>query len=337
MLSYCRPHGSLTEQQFIRRFIEPLPGAYEDQHRNWHVVTDAASPVLWSAHTDTVHRMDGRQTTHYDPATGLIGLSKRSKFRGRNCLGADDTVGVYLMIEMVKANVPGHYVFHFGEEVGGIGSRAYAESHADALSQFKYAIALDRSGHTDIITHQYGGRTASETFATALGAALDPCFAPCHGVYTDTAEYSHLIPECTNLSVGYAHAHSANETVHVAFVEWLLGRLLTLDVTSLPVEREAKEEDTGFSFTYYGDWPEATVTPIDPPDSPYDDLSFDELEDALDLAERLENWPDYRAIEEEMWKRLDAVDADIPTCDSFLDSDYADVQRALTLCKVRKS
>jgi hypothetical protein len=46
-----------------------------------------------------------------------------------NCLGADCTTGVWLILEMIKANVPGVYVIHSDEEVGGKGARDMVNAH----------------------------------------------------------------------------------------------------------------------------------------------------------------------------------------------------------------
>lgn len=249
MLTYCRPHGSLTENYFIERFIAPLPNAERDPDNNWHV-TVGESAVLWSCHTDTVHRLGGRQRVHVN-SNGTIQLARRE--RGVSaCLGADDTTGVFIMVEMIQRKVPGHYIFHYGEEAGCIGSGNLASHNPEFLKQFKCAIALDRRGYKDIITHQTGGKTASDAFADSLAAQLNEAgleYKPSsHGVYTDTAQYEHLISECTNLSVGYESAHSGKETVDAVHVIALLDALTDLDQTKLVYEREPG--DTGPRYTY---------------------------------------------------------------------------------------
>ena len=238
MLTYCRPAGSPTERAFITKYIATLPGAYLDSHDNWHVHVDD-SPVLWSCHTDTVHAYGGRQTLHVDADT--VGLSRRYRRRS-HCLGADDTAGVFLMWSMVLAQVPGHYVFHYGEETGGIGSSALSYDWPAELSHIRFAIALDRRGTADIITHQGMRRTASDTFAESLAAQLNDTpglvYAPCsHGIYTDTAEYAEFIPECTNLSVGYAGEHGTRERLDMRHLETLFTALCNVDHTTLVESR----------------------------------------------------------------------------------------------------
>jgi hypothetical protein len=143
---------------------------------------------------------------------------------------------------MVLAGIPGHYVFHYAEECGGIGSKDLAQHETEWLALHDYAIAFDRRGTKDIVTHQWCIRTASDAFAysisDALGMAGIPDYAPHSGIYTDTAEYEGLIAECSNLSVGYRHEHSPNETLDVAHLLKLLAALLRLDQSSLVHDRE---------------------------------------------------------------------------------------------------
>src|ERR1035437_5086882 len=114
MLTYCRPAGSGSESAFVARFVATLPGATCDPFNNWHVVI-GTSPILWSCHTDTVHTASGRQTVRI-AADGVVGLSWRSRHTS-SCLGADDTAGVWLCHQMILSGVPGHYIFHYGEEI----------------------------------------------------------------------------------------------------------------------------------------------------------------------------------------------------------------------------
>ncbi len=257
MLSYCRPMGSRAESKFRNRYIRPL-GAREDEWGNLHVQVGKDSPILWSCHTDTVHRAQGRQEVIVTE-TGYAQLRWQKTKWAQNCLGADDTVGVYLMCEMIKAGVPGDYVFHYGEEKGGVGARALAKHLPDWVGGHQFAIALDRAGTDDIITHQGWGRTASDAFAEQLGGlieVLDPelTMRGCHGVYTDTAEYEDLIPECTNLSVGYQWQHSSDERVDLYFVERLRAVLIGLDWTVLKASRDPKVVDNDWGYGGSGKW-----------------------------------------------------------------------------------
>src|SRR5579859_8163492 len=87
MLAYCRPYGSEGEAAFVQRYIEPIEGIGWDHFGNGALRIGHA-PILWSCHTDTMHRASGRQTLKQQGnilslAAGKIG----------SCLGADDGAG----------------------------------------------------------------------------------------------------------------------------------------------------------------------------------------------------------------------------------------------------
>ena len=241
LLSYARPSDSMTELAFRERFIESVPGAYLDMHGNIHVAI-GESRTLFSCHTDTVARLEGRQTLSY--RNGVVKLSRKAKRQKFSCLGADDTAGVFIMLEMIGARVPGHYIFHYAEECGGIGSSRLADSDSAWLGEsFDHAVAFDRRGTTDVITWQ-GTRCCSDSFAQALATQLNRAnvtfeYAPSpYGIFTDTANYADIIPECTNLSVGYYHEHTSAETLDVDHVLALSDAAQRIDWSALPVERD---------------------------------------------------------------------------------------------------
>lgn len=240
MLAYCRPHGSRTERQFIRRFIVPT-GAVQDEYGNWHV-TIGDAPVLWSCHTDTVHSTKGMQTLAMTKKEFCLGQGSKS-----SCLGADDTAGVWLMLEMIKAKVPGLYVFHRNEERGRVGSLHFAEHSKELVEKCSMAIALDRRGQNSVITHQMGSRCCSDDFGNSLKAGLGnlsgSLILDTGGSYTDTASYTDLIGECTNLSVGYTGAHSRSETLDFEYLIKLRDALCKLDVSKLALKRKPGEMD----------------------------------------------------------------------------------------------
>lgn len=257
MLTYCRCHGSEGERQFTERFIKSLPGVYPMYGPKEEVaayVVEVLSedgtypPVLFSAHLDSVHWIEAgpRQPVDFDANLGLALTVEKQP------LGADDATGVWLLTRMINDGVPGVYVFPRGEEKGGIGSSLLADHHAEWLSQFDYAIAFDRRGTGDVITHQSCGRCCSDSFAKSLAAALNEfglCYAPCDGgVFTDTANWIEHIPECVNLSVGYDHEHSADELQDVEHAQALLNAVLNIDWEALPVVRKPGPPD----YSEYG-------------------------------------------------------------------------------------
>lgn len=247
MLTYRRPAGSQTEREFIRAYVKPT-GATRDPFGNY-VLRLGESRVAWMAHTDTVHRRGGRQRIRV--SRGIASLAQPAAW---DCLGADDTTGVWLLVEMIQARVPGTYIFHYGEEQGCVGSRAIALDAPETLEGIDFAISLDRRGKDSVVTHQLGMRTASDAFATSLLDALAWDAAPDPtGVYTDSESYAGIVPECTNVSVGYEHQHTPKECQDLAFAWALRDRLCAFDEACLVCEREPRSvEDEDWGMPYGG-------------------------------------------------------------------------------------
>lgn len=258
ILSWARPHGSQAEAEFIKLHVcKPLDAlgvAYElDGFGNvWAAIpkqVNAGPDVLWSCHVDTVHASGGRQGVQFASDGQTVELVKRKAGR---CLGADDGAGLWLMLEMIRARVPGGYVFHRGEEKGRLGSCYVMEVEAERLQGWDACVAFDRRDYQDIITHQLGERCASEAFAASLALALNSFGqglsyrADDTGSYTDSYSYMGAIPECTNVSVGYSGEHGPRETLDALHVWRLRKALVSADFSGLVIQRDPSE------LTYYG-------------------------------------------------------------------------------------
>jgi hypothetical protein len=244
MHTYMRPEGSEAQREFCARYIDCLPGIDIDKVGNRIGVIGDDPVTLWSSHTDTVHKNSGRQLLAY--GDGFLTLGEYKPLDpanpAPNCLGADCTVGVWLMRRMFLAGVPGLYVWHTGEECGGIGSSYIANETPALLRNIQSAIAFDRRGTDSVITHQFGDCTASTTFAQSLSLLLGDDYAPDQtGVFTDTANYAELIPECTNISVGYEREHSKHEFLDIEHALRLLDTMLEFDETRLLIARNPAE------------------------------------------------------------------------------------------------
>lgn len=253
LLSYCRPHLSGTEQRFIHQHIKPIGIKFDKKGNMYKKIGNA--PVLWSCHIDTVHSKKGMQKLEYwvDAKSGdtFLGVAKGEK---SSCLGADDTSGVWIMLEMIKAKVPGLYVFHRGEECGGVGSRWIAKNNADVLKDIRFAIAFDRRDTESIITFQGSKRCCSDEFAKSLAEQLGMnhrCDET--GMWTDTASYVDHVAECTNISAGYFNAHSANESVNVDYLFRLRDAICKVDLSKLIEKRKPGENTERFQRHYYFD------------------------------------------------------------------------------------
>lgn len=232
MLRYKRPAYSKSEKKFIHKFIDSVPGICSDSFGNRFIKVGEKPRILFSSHTDTVHFDEGIDE--------YIVYSEEEKIiitNSGDVLGADNCSGIYLMLEMIKHNIEGLYIFNRDEEFGGNGSKWIAKHNGELLDGIDIALAFDRRGNSDIVTHQLGKRTASNGFAHSLAKVLKLKLQPVPGIITDTANYSHLIPECSNISVGYQFEHSPEEYQDAEYLDKLLGRLLSADYSKLQVKR----------------------------------------------------------------------------------------------------
>jgi len=246
ILTYRREHNSDGEKAFIKKYLSHMRKFYDP---NGEVIAyvyenhnlECKHNILWSCHIDTMHRSNPTQITQdvYCDTFNIAFVDQSS-----DCLGGDDGGGVFLLLEMIEANVEGTYIFHRGEEKGCIGSKSMALNHEDFIKQFTHAIAFDRRGTTSIITHQAYGRCASDQFSQhmadllGMGYILDD-----GGIYTDTAEYTHLISECSNVSIGYQSEHSHKETLDVNHVLKLRDKMISIQWDQVDLTQERKPQD----------------------------------------------------------------------------------------------
>ncbi len=175
---------------------------------------------------------------------------------GRTILGADDKAGVTILLWMIKHEIPGTYYFFIGEEVGCIGSKSAASVYLDFKNVYDRIISFDRRGTDSVITHQSCQRTCSDGFAKALSNKLNnfPSLSydkDSGGIYTDSAEFSHLISECTNLSVGYYNEHTTREIQNLTHLSKLADACVGFDWDNLPSLRDPSKNENSYSMYSY--------------------------------------------------------------------------------------
>lgn len=254
ILTYKRPAGSATNHDFNKKFlIEEIGASYMKGVGNVIKIIPkedgSESKTLFSCHTDTVHSQGGRQVVSYDQDLDAAYVEPTPGQKWGECLGADNGAGVFILMQMVKAKIPGTYLFHFGEEKGCIGSKEIAQESAEWLAKFDRAVAFDRRNNTSVITKQRSSRCCSDEFGLALGKMLNDACADFKyvndptGVWTDTASYTAIIPECTNVSVGYMSEHSDQETLDLEHLMRLRDAVLKVDWEALPTKRNPAEKE----------------------------------------------------------------------------------------------
>jgi hypothetical protein len=163
-------------------------------------------------------------------------------------LGADDRAGLVILLNMIEHKIPGLYYFFIGEEVGRIGSSGIVKADPEKFKKYKRCIAFDRRGYGSIISRQIGKVCCSQDFVNALSHEFskngmefknDPT-----GIFTDSASFTYLIPECTNLSVGYFNEHTTSEIQDITYLTQLADAVLSIKWETLPTVRNNIPFDT---------------------------------------------------------------------------------------------
>lgn len=230
----------------------------QDDHGNYFLKI-GQSRTIFASHLDTACKS---QTNVNHVIEGSIVRTDKTTI-----LGADDKAGVTVMLWMIKHQIPGLYYFFIGEEVGCIGSGLAAKFY-ETKGHFDRIISFDRRGTNSIITHQSSMRTCSDEFARDLASQLNNYrlnFKPDDtGVYTDSAEFTSVIPECTNVSVGYYQEHTFNEHQDIEHLYKLAESCLQVEWEKLPTKRDMSrveskwdkwdKYDTGNYDSTSGEW-----------------------------------------------------------------------------------
>lgn len=283
ILSQPRAHDSPSEKKFNLWVMEKArsygyePKILQEGLVYVEVGKPEESTTLFSCHMDTVHGFNEvePQKLAFDPVLRHITVLDEPnplayghpdyKYRpGPSCLGADDGAGVWVLLKMIEAKVPGGYFFHRGEERGCISSAAMARKEEKFMKSWTAAIAFDRPKDFEVITHQGGAKCASNEYAQALADALnaDPTDSldfkiSDMGGTTDTRQYRKLVPECINIGVGYFGHHTKSEYIDYDHLVQLKNRCIVIDWNALPVTRDPNEKEVysgGYNYQGNGGW-----------------------------------------------------------------------------------
>lgn len=247
-LSLKRSAGSPEEADFaawlLKRYIDNLKKVDEGGNLHFEV---GDSKTLFVAHIDTCHRNHGTNTFVLE--NGIIRAAEE-------CLGADDGAGVAMLCHLMTNRIPGYYIFTRQEEEGGVGSSYLAKAHPALLRRFERSICFDRRGTSEIITVQSGETCASPEFAEALSIEFMEqnmlYMESDRGTYTDNKEFTHLISENVNISVGYENEHGPKELLDLQHLLDLAAAVLQIKWEDLPVKRKPERDRYDrFSFGRY--------------------------------------------------------------------------------------
>jgi len=241
----------------------------KDSAGNYYHIIGNNPTTMFTGHLDTV---GGDKPITTIEENGLI------KSDGKSILGADDKAGVVILLYMIEKKVPGFYLFPVGEEVGCVGSGKLSKylmenfekqsikinnedieidfPKEDIYKNIRKVISFDRMGYTSVITHQLDQRCCSDEFGKALSKEFNKhgfdFDLDDSGVYSDSAEFVDIYPECTNISVGYFAQHTNEETQDIEFLESLCEACTKVNWDNLPIVRNPK--DVEYLDNYYNYW-----------------------------------------------------------------------------------
>jgi len=248
MTSRTVPYG--YEDDFVNDIMPSIfpKDIQKDKWGNYYYKI-GESRTIFASHLDTVSK-DYKSVTH-------VFDGKYIKTDGKTTLGADDKAGVTVLLWMILNNIPGLYYFFIGEEVGCVGS-GLASKYGDFEGKYDRIISFDRRDVNSIITFQSSSRCCSDAFADDLCGELNKSglsyLKDTGGVYTDSAEFMNIIPECTNISVGYYREHTTEEKQDIEHLISLCNACISVDWENLSTKRDYSTNEYKSYSEYTGDW-----------------------------------------------------------------------------------
>lgn len=247
LTNYTYPYGF---ESFLKSYLPK--GSIKDEHGNYFLVIGEKPTTMFTCHLDTAC-IKQEKVKH-------IQVENIIKTDGKTILGADDKAGMTVILYMIEKKIPGLYYFFIGEEVGCIGSGKLSDnwSNFEYSQSIKKCVSFDRRGTKSIITNQFYGTCCSDEFGQDLADKLNATGNGLSmelddtGIMTDSAKFMHLIPECTNISVGYYNEHTKSEYQNIDFLSRLCKAVTMIDWESLAVVRDPDldfdDEDDDFDF-----------------------------------------------------------------------------------------
>jgi hypothetical protein len=250
LTSKTYPHGTENELK------NQLPkGFKEDQCGNFYLQIGTNPSTMFTCHLDTADRSQ-KKVKHIIDGDII-------KTDGDSILGADDKAGMTVILYMIEKQVPGLYYFFIGEERGCVGSSRLQRiwEKTEFSKYITKCVSFDRRGTDSVITEQFYGVCCSNEFAKLLSHELNLAetsfrYSPDPtGIYTDSAQFTGLISECTNISVGYYSEHTHNERQDIKHLEKLCQAVVKIDWESIPTFRNpslySQQDDWDFDETDY--------------------------------------------------------------------------------------
>lgn len=195
-----------------------------DKTFNRYIFCKGVEPVLLIAHLDTVFEpINSIYTTSSTYEESWLPYQTTSNPKDKEIfhdrveqvmwspdgLGADDRVGVFMILSLVQAGLKPSILFTTDEETGSNSGGIFATKYLKIFNTFniKYIMELDRSGYNDCVFYQ-SDNPKFEEYIQRFG------FVKARGSFTDISVICPILKVAgVNLSVGYFNEHSLTEMI----------------------------------------------------------------------------------------------------------------------------
>lgn len=184
----------------MKQYLESVYGKNKIIYSEHFLIAIGDIPVALTAHLDTVFKYPP-QNIFYDRVKNVMWSS--------DGLGADDRVGVYSIVQLIKRGYKPSIIFTTDEELGCRGAEHLIKALPQAPMDLSYVIELDRRGSVDCVFYQCNNPLFEE-------------YVESFGFVTNFGSFSDISVICpqwgvagVNLSVGYYDEHSYSETLYV--------------------------------------------------------------------------------------------------------------------------
>ncbi len=248
------------KEQAVKKYVKNICKMFKincktDKKGNLYLKKGRGTRPCLAAHLDTVFTSKPIIEPVVVNSTTIIGYDTKGK---EQCgLGADDKVGVFIVLRAMLKYKNIKAVLTVEEETGCLGAK---EINLDFFQDVAYILQADRKGYGDFVTIASNSRYSNITLCSK--EFIDGCkpiiskygFKQADGGSTDVVMFKELGMDISvvNMSCGYYDAH--DETEYINPEEVLNTLKMTFDILdNLPLKKYIhKEKLTKVAYNYYG-------------------------------------------------------------------------------------
>lgn len=235
-------------RKFIVKKLKEMNVPYtEDETGNiYNLIPN--TPLL-SAHMDTVGDAE-------DIAVLNFIYEEKGIISGFGNIGADDKVGIFIILELLKRYENISFVFTVQEETGSVGARMFVNNNSELLNELLYCIVIDRRGDSDIISTQ-NDYCVQELENDILSIITG--FKPALGSISDADVFNDYL-SCINISCGYYKPHTQDEFIiwsNVVKTYHAVKTIITklINKYEIPVKTKYSWSSSSAALSKYGKYP----------------------------------------------------------------------------------